>query len=141
MVCHPRLLQLPVPRLLASMCAQQIPSPLFKQALLPIGQWPRISWCQTAILSMARHLLLSCSGCYLFFIRQFRCFGLLVKHISLDRCSGRCVHVARDACWLHSGRCGSGESSEKHSTTRLNCDFVISGLVLSKHQHRRKGNS
>ena len=65
------------------------------------------------------------------FIRQSRCFGLLVKQISLDRFSGRCVYAAREPCWLHGGRHGSGESSEKPSTTRLNCDFVISGSDLS----------
>ena len=59
-------------------------------------------------------------------------FWALSETHFLDRCSGRCVHVAREACWPHSDRHGSGESSEKPSTTRLNCDFVISGLYLQR---------
>jgi hypothetical protein len=138
MVCHPRLLQPSVPKLLASMCAQQITSPLSKQAPVPIEQWRRICWCQTAILSMARHPFAVMFRLLSLFIWQFRYLGGLVKHSSLDRCSGRCVHIARKPCWPH-GTDGSGESSQKPSTACLNQDFVISGLVLSKRQRRCKG--
>ncbi len=93
MVCHPRLLQLPVPRLLASMCAQHVcPAnslPTLQTSAPPdraVAQNQLVSNChsqhgETHFAVMFRLLSL--------FIRQFRCFGLLVKHISLDRFSGR----------------------------------------------------
>jgi hypothetical protein len=39
----------------------------FKQALFPIGKWHQICWCQTLILSLARHhFCCHAAGCYLF---------------------------------------------------------------------------
>jgi hypothetical protein len=68
-------------------------------------------------------------GCYL-----FRSVNLLLwgssETFSLDASSSMLMQVARRACWLHGDGHGSGESIQKHSTSRLNHDFIISDFVL-----------
>jgi len=105
---------LPPKKLLASMCAQQITSHSSNKLRSRSSNGAESDWCQTAILSMARHPFAVMFGCCLFSF-AIRYLGGLVKHsfpriVALE---GVCI-IARKPCWPH-GTDGSGESSQKPS--------------------------
>ncbi len=114
--------------------------PTFRQALLPTGLWHECCWCQTPRMSLARCHMVSRYCLSSLSIRQFQLHLGFSETSTLDLGPRTCLQVALWVSWLVDDGHGSGESSQKHSTVRLNCDFITSGTLFSKHLYQRMRN-